>query len=485
MQNKQLMYKALPFASMALLYLLFASLTHAQSTDSIRIFTQEELFEWITLYHPVAKQAGLLDDEARAQLRMARGHFDPKLYSDWEQKSFDGSEYFTFGNSGLKVPSWYGLELKAEFNTATGIQVDPENKLPAVGQAVIGIQATLGRGMVIDERRAALQQARIFEQSNDARRRLILNDLLIDAVKAYWDWAAAYYQREAIRQALELAAVRQQGIVESWRQGDKPAIDTLEAWILVQTRQADLYDADVNYLNAGLQLSNFLWWENDTPVEITDLLRPTPLDETVGSSPLPLLEELVQQAIEMHPILRFYALKINSLEVERRLAAEQLKPQLDVQYNLLGNGFNLLYGANGNGTAFNDLFLQNYKWGVQFSMPIFLRKERAKLELTRLKLQDAGLELVQKRLETANKVSAYFNEWQNTRQQIVLYQNMQNNYQILLDAEITRFQLGESSIFLINAREQKLVEVRLKLLKMLTDFQKQRMYTEWAAGRLG
>ncbi|MBP8239540.1 MAG: TolC family protein [Saprospiraceae bacterium] len=478
------MFRAFPIASVAFILSVFITTLDAQSPDSARVFTQEELFEWLLLYHPVARQANLLDDEARANLRMARGHFDPKLYSEWEQKSFDGSEYFTFGNSGLKVPTWYGLEFKAAFNTATGIQVDPEHKLPAVGQAVIGIQATLGRGMMIDERRAALQQARIFEQSNDAQRRLIINDLLMDAVKAYWEWTATYHQREAIRQALELARVRQQGIVEGYRQGDKPSIDTLEAFILVQTRQADLNDANVHYVNAGLQLSNFLWWENDIPVELTDSLRPAPLDETVGSAVMPSVEGLAQQALERHPILAFYLLKINSLEVDRRLAAEQLKPQLDVEYNLLGNGLNLLYDANGGGSTFNDLFLQNYKWGLQFNMPIFLRKERAKLELTRLKIQDAGLELQQKRLEIANKVRAYFNDWQNTQQQILLYQNMEVNYRILLDAEVTRFQLGESSIFLINAREQKLVEVQLKLLKLLAEFQKQRMYTEWAAGRL-
>lgn len=479
------MFRAFSIAAAAFLLSIFTHSLHAQSPDSARVFTQQELFEWLLLYHPVARQANLLDDEARAQLRMARGFFDPKLYSEWEQKSFDGSEYFTFGNSGLKVPTWYGLELKAAFNTATGIQVDPEHKLPAAGQAVLGINATLGRGMMIDERRAALQQARIFEQSNEAQRRLVVNDLLMDAVKAYWEWTAAYHQREAILQALELARVRQQGIVEAYRQGDKPAIDTLEAFIQVQTRQADLNDANVSYLNTGQMLSNFLWWENDTPLELTGRLRPAPLNESVGSEVLPSVEELAQQAAENHPILKFYFLKINTLEVDRRLAAEQLKPQLDVEYNLLGNGLNLAYDTNGGGSSFNNLFFQNYKWGLQFNMPIFLRKERAKLELTRLKIQDSGLELQQKRLEVANKVRAYFNEWQNTQQQVSLYQSMQTNYRALLDAEITRFQLGESSIFLINAREQKLVEVQLKLLKLLAEFQKQRMYTEWAVGRLG
>ena len=95
------MFRAFPIASVAFILSVFTTTLDAQSPDSARIFTQEELFEWLLLYHPVARQANLLDDEARANLRMARGYFDPKLYSEWEQKSFDGSEYFTFDNSGI------------------------------------------------------------------------------------------------------------------------------------------------------------------------------------------------------------------------------------------------------------------------------------------------------------------------------------------------------------------------------------------------
>ncbi len=467
-----------------MLGLLVATPLRAQQPDSARIFTQEEFFEWIALYHPVARQAGLLDDEARANLRMARGFFDPKLYSDWEQKSFGGDEYFTFGNSGLKVPTWYGLEFKAAFQTATGINVNSENKLPAAGQAILGVKATLGRGMIIDQRRAELQKARIFTLSNEAERRNIINDLLIGAAKAYWDWVAAYNQRIAIERALELAKIRQQGLVESYIQGDKPAIDTLEAFILVQTRLSELNDADIYYTNTGLVLSNFLWWENDTPLELTGQLRPPLLDNSNVAVPLPPVESFLERANTAHPLLRIYELKINALEVDRRLAAEQLKPQLDVEYNLLGNGTRFLYSPNGDDGVWSDLFLQNYKWGINFSIPIFLRKERGKLELTRLKIQDTNLELFQKRLEIENKVRYYYNELENARRQISLFNEMVDNYRRMLDAEIIRFQLGDSSIFLINSREQKLIEAQLKLLKLQADFRKQQLNLEWAAGQL-
>jgi len=465
--------------------MLIPGFLQGQESDTAQIFTIEALFERVALFHPVAIQAGLLDDEARANLRAARGFFDPKLYSEWQQKQFGGEEYFAYGNSGLKIPTWYGLELKTAFQTASGIQLNPEQKLPAAGQAVLGVNATLGQGLLIDERRAALQQARIFIQSNEAERRNMLNDLFMEAAKAYWDWALAWQQRKAVEEALYLAVVRKDGLVESYFQGDKPAIDTLEAFILVQTRQSDLNEATIAQVRSALQLSNFLWAENLLPLEITDRLQPVAFDSLAFLEELlPPLENILQHAAVNHPLLQWYSLKINTLEVERRLEAEQLKPQLNVEYNLLGNGLNFNDNAGAPTNPFSDLFLQNYKWGLHFSFPLFLRKERGKLEMTRLKIQDAGLELNQKKLEVSNKVRHYYQSWQNTRSQLLLMREMLSNYQRLLDAELFRFQMGESSIFLINTREQKLLEAQLKSLKFQAELNKERMLLDWAAGQL-
>ena len=59
------------------------------------------------------------------------------------------------------------------------------------------------------------------------------------------------------------------------------------------------------------------------------------------------------------------------------------------------------------------------------------------------------------------------------------------NYQALLDAEIEKFNLGESSIFLLNSREQKLIDTQLKLTALRGKFFKSRIGLEWAAGQLG
>jgi hypothetical protein len=99
---------------------------------------------------------------------MARGGFDPKLYSEWEQKSFDGKEYFTLGETGFKIPTWAGVELKGNFLVSGGDFLNPENTLPTAGQAVAGVKVSLLQGMFIDERRAMLRQEELFEKYKKA-----------------------------------------------------------------------------------------------------------------------------------------------------------------------------------------------------------------------------------------------------------------------------------------------------------------------------
>ncbi len=466
------------------IFLLPPLLSLAQPADSARLFSQEEFFQWILDYHPVVKQARLLDSQAEALERLARGGFDPKAYADWDQKSFDKKEYFSIGEGGLKVPTWYGMELKAAYTVTDGIYLNPERNLPEAGQAVLGLKVPLGRGLIIDERRATLQQARLMAEANEAERQSIINTLLLEAASAYWEWARAYNELLIEQQALELTRQRFGAIVESFIQGDKPAIDTLETLIQVQNRQLSLNDGRVNYQNAGLLLSNFLWYEGEVPVEVTDGLRPPVLEELDPVMPALGPDAIWRNASLSHPEIRSYEVKLSQLDVDRRLAAEQLKPRLDVEYNFLSDGSDFIYDT-GEGSGLNNLVAQNYKWGLRFDFPLLLRKERGKLQMTKLKIQDAEYGLQQKRLEIANKIGAYYNELENLLRQIRLTEDNVGNYQALLNAEIQKFNLGESSIFLINSREQKLIDAQLKLAALRGKFFKNRIALEWAAGQLG
>jgi hypothetical protein len=53
------------------------------------------------------------------------------------------------------------------------------------------------------------------------------------------------------------------------------------------------------------------------------------------------------------------------------------------------------------------------------------------------------------------KLKSYYNEYQTLKMQIELQSKMYENYQLLVKAEESRLMNGESSLFLVNSRENK------------------------------
>ena len=90
----------------------------------------------------------------------------------------------------------------------------------------------------------------------------------------------------------------------------------------------------------------------------------------------------------------------------------------------------------------------------------------------------------QKALELQNKLRLAFSEMDNLKQQIALYNQTVNNYQKLLELENTRFQLGESTFFLINSREIKYLETQIKLAKLLSEYRIALATADWASGKM-
>ncbi len=106
------------------------------------------------------------------------------------------------------------------------------------------------------------------------------------------------------------------------------------------------------------------------------------------------------------------------------------------------------------------------------------------MELANLKITENRLQLQQKELEWNNKLESYFLSLQNIADQIRRLEQMVVGYRSLLDAENEKFNIGESSIFLLNSREQKLLDAQLKLAKMRSRWQKSQLGMDWARGVL-
>lgn len=445
--------------------------------DTAHVFTLLDLAELVFTHHPVVKQAQLLSEVGRAQVLEARGGFDPKLGAGFDRKLFGGTDYYNNWANELKLPIWPGgIDLKLGYDRMVGTYVNPEHRTPQDGLAVAGLSVPLGQGLLIDARRNTLRQARWLQTAAEADRVKLINEVWLDAQKAYWNWYYSYQQRLLIEEGVALAETRFQGISRRALLGDQAPIDSVEAQITVQDRIVQMQQQLVEQQNNFLLLSNYLWNKDGQPVELPAYAVPQrPPMPVVDSAEFFRLREL---ASNRHPTLLKLDAKVRQLSIEERYRRELLKPTLNVSGYLLSRGD--FYRAEV--PSYYAFGRDNYKLGVDFAFPLFLRKERGKLQQARLKVLDAALEQQQQRRTITNQVNAIYNTLKAYERQLEVQAQTITNQRLLLRAELQKFELGESTIFLINTRESKLIDLRLKQESMRASYEKARAELYYYAG---
>lgn len=426
-----------------------------------QLFTPEELsyneyLGYVKKYHPSVKQADLQLTMAQANLMQSRGAFDPKIEVDYSQKEFKSTNYYSLLNSSFKIPTWYGIEVKAAFDNSEGIFLNPQLITPTSGLTSLGINVPLGQGLFINQRMADLKKARLQIQLSQSERKLMAVEVLYKASIAYFNWLKTYKELLLYESYYDNAQRRYKGIVSLIEQGDKPSIDSTEAGIVVKNRQLNLEDAKLKLIKTKLEVSNFLWLDDGIPMELSNEIQPEiqivlTIDNTLKTNEL-LTNEF--NIIE-HPKVKAIESKLNMLDVDRRLKANMLLPKIDIGYHYLSEP-----------NTFTEYKFDNYKVGVNFYYPLFLRKERGSLKLAKFKVQDTELSLAIEKQQITNKVKAQQTEIVSLQRQNKMIDALVKDYTIMLNSEERLFSFGESSMFLINSRENSLVTSQLNQINL-------------------
>ena len=363
-------------------------------------------------------------------------------------------------NSSFKIPTWYGIEIKAGFDNNEGIYLNPENKAPSQGLSSLGISVPLGQGLFINQRMADVQKAKMQLKLSEFERKLQAIEVLYDASMAYFNWKKTYDEVKLYQEYKTNAEIRFKGIQNLISQGDKPVIDSIEAGIIVKNRMLNLEDAKLKLTKAKLELSNFMWLENNIPLEISDELFPEiNLEFTIQESLK--TNDLLNTdfSITNHPKINALQSKIDILNVEKRLKANMLLPKIDVGYSYLSEpGY------------FNNYQFEDYKIGLDFYFPLFLRKERGSLKLAKYKIQETEFTLDLERVQLSNKISAQKTEIESLIKQKEIIKGLVKDNVTMLNSEEKLFSFGESSLFLINTRENNVVSAQLSKIALENRF---------------
>lgn len=448
--------------------LLSASLALAQQTLSL-----EEFLTVVRRYHPVARQAALGVELAKADVTSARGAFDPRWENSISRKEFEGLLYYDHQISEVKIPVWYGVDVVAGIESLSGQRTStPDTK---GNSSYIGLSVPVAKGLLMDERRAALQQAKIFQNLSVQEQLATVNDLLYEAVSAYWNWWQHVHTQRLFQQAIQKSEQRFRMVKAAFQMGERPAIDTVEALTQLQSFQLRAREIQLDVTTAQLAVNVFLWQEGGVAYELPQTIVPqTTVPALLETGQM---EQLLHQ-LQAHPELQQYNYKLQALQVEKKLKFQSLLPAVYLKYNQLQKSHSLYK------TLSTPWLENNFRYGVAVSVPLRLSEGRGDYRKAKLKLEQTRLQQAAKRITLQTKLRQYYNEWKAVREQITMQKQAIQAYTALQRGEELKFASGESSLFMVNARELKTLEAGEKLLLLQSKEQKAAASTLWSAGAL-
>ena len=435
-------------------FLLFILLSPRISSQEL---TLTEYLNWVLEEHPLAQKARLNPQMRNAQYMQVKGLFDPLLESKFKNKFFKGTEYYSTSETSLSYNTPYAVGLVGHFDMNSGSYVNPADYTSNGGLLALGISMPLIKGLVIDERRMAKKRAEILLEAGNLEQQLALNELLSQSVLLYSDWYYAVQKNNIIDSLVSTSERRFFAVRSRYLGGDRSAIDTLEAYVQNQNRLLQFQESKLEVIKSRIALVSFLESINENRVAI---LNETILPSSNFKNELAPFRQgtYLFAQLDAHPELAFYANKGESLRIEEKWKMEKLKPKLNVEYHFLNKDL-----SEGLPSYFST---NNYKWGAEFSMPLFLREARGDLKVQRIKIEENNLNVEWKRNQLEQKTLALDVAYSNTLSQQQLAESNAGLYKKLLQAENSKLFNGESSLFIVNQRENTYFENAIKALEL-------------------
>ncbi|WP_169315240.1 TolC family protein [Bernardetia litoralis] len=453
--------------------------TDSLQTDNITTLSSLEIEDTLSLaevydvifeYHPLIQKAKLIPELAIQDIRKARGMFDPTLMGDWTEKQYKETQYYQKIKTELKIPTILGFDLKAGYENNSGKYLSSENNVPSEGLFYAGIELPILRNLIFDERRATLRKSQVFAEMAQADQRKEINKLFFSVAKAYWEWYATYESLRVAEEGIEIAEFRLQGVKDAFKYGKYRAIDTTEALMELQKRKVEQLQALVDFEKTRLALSGNLWSAEGEPLFIKNTIAPSSRGSQIEKFDL---QNMLATAAEFHPELLKQSFKLNTLKIDKKLYQFSLMPQLDLSYNPI------FYPRKADNWTLTD----DYKFGLKLYAPLFLRKERASFAMAKIKIRQQELDLNFTQRDIQIGIEQSYIQVNRLAEMVELQEKNVKNSLVMRDGEQTLFELGKSTVFLINYRERYYLDSKLKLIQLETKYAKAKAELFWSAGQ--
>ena len=310
------------------------------------------------------------------------------------------------------------------------------------GEARLGVNIPLWRNGSIDRRRATLKQSELGEGIAGQDFELALIELHRIASHRYWDWVLAGQRLRIAQNLLNVAETRNAGLRERVAAGDLPEFEVLDNQRAILERGERVVAARRLLEQTGIQLSLYYRDAEGQPK--------VPAAESLPASipSLPPSEPIHFKAA--HDLARMLRPELQRLDLQRR----QAETELDLQRNQQAPGVDItVLGAQDFGTSRNKPNREELYAGVNLDIPLQRRVATGRAQVAAANLQRIAQE---KRL-TEDRIAAEVRDALSAlaaaRQRLELACRQKTAAEQLEEGERTRFDLGDSTLLVVNLRE--------------------------------
>jgi outer membrane protein TolC len=422
----------------------------------------EDVLSSIRSLYPPYLAALLEQDIANGRVRSALGAFDLQLASGGALTPmgyYDGRT--GYASLDQPLPFWGG-NVYGGYRISSGFLPNYNKDRTGIdGEGVLGFRIPLLRDGTVDRRRATLWQARIDQDLADP---LILRQYL-DFVRAgsvsYFNWVASGQRLDLSEDLLRIAKDRDSAISEQVKSGASAPIVQIDNQRLVVSREISVVQALRRFQAASIELSLFLRApETAAPI----LAGRERLPKSFPAHPRPDPEQLnpdLARARVRRPEVRRIALSLEKASIDKRLAQNNLLPNIDVGVEAsqsLGSGVP------------KDIEPTEVTAKLEFKLPLQRREAKGRLDtvnaqISRL-LQEQSFALDRIGADVQDSMSALvaaFDALGQSRRNVQLAQTLQ-------EAENERFRQGAADLLALQIREQATFDAKVLEVEALADY---------------
>ncbi len=426
------------------------------SVAAAQALSVEALVKDLRSHYPPLEQARLKRQITEAKLLEKQGAFDTKVKSKLGAYPLGYYQNLQLDSVIEQATPWWGTTFFTGYRLGAGSFADYDGKKEtlSLGEIRAGLEVPLLRNRELDSRRTDLRALELQLQIADLEIFEKQLKFTKDALKSYWSWVAAQQKREIYAQLLQLAEIRTGQLQIQINLGKKAPIEALENQRALLKRQNKLLEQIQELQQEALELGLFLGPDqNLNPAQ-------TSAFPSGNNCQSPVKPERVPKALLQRPEALRLALQAQQNQLGQDLARNQTLPDL---------GLYLVFSQDlGTGSKTKAPF--EAQTGLNLEWPIQMRKAQGQLLQLEVEGQQLALEQAFLARQIRNQIQGVEISLQTACQQIVLArQELTVATQVAL-AEMERFELGGTTLYIVNKREQEAAESRLRLVEAQKDY---------------